>query len=106
MPWRATQLATAQGRRGASSIGCSSTSACAARGEFARLVRNFPGEFESALRGREMDDHGMIGRAALSRVQTRHGFGAGGVRAQAVDGFGGESNQPARAQDLRRVTDF
>ena len=53
-----------------------------------------------------MNDYGMIRRPALGRVQARDRGGVLRIGAQSVHRFGGESDQPAGAQDLRSAADF
>ena len=47
----------------------------------------------------EMDDHGMVGGPAFGGKDTAHGVGIAGVRAESVDGFGGERDELAGAQE-------
>ncbi len=48
-----------------------------------------------------MHDHRVAGGTSLDRVEPRHRLRVGRVGAQAVDGFGGKSDEAAGAEDLR-----
>jgi hypothetical protein len=76
----------------------------ALRQEFCRLCRFTPRECFGSRR--EVHDHRMIGGTALYRVEATHRLLARGVGAQAINGFGGESDEAAGAQDLRRAANL
>ena len=48
----------------------------------------------------DVDDQRMIGRPALDAVDARHRRGIGRIAGQTVDGFGGQADDAALAQDL------
>ena len=50
----------------------------------------------------DMDDQGIEARPPLGGENRGHGFAIGGVRAQAIDRLGRESDQAALRQDTRR----
>src|SRR5689334_11296255 len=52
-----------------------------------------------------MHDQGIEARAALGGKNAGHGLAAGGVGAQAINGFGGEGDQSPPAQNFRRARD-
>ena len=54
---------------------------------------------------RDMDDQGIETRPALGGENPRHGLAIAGVRAQAINGLGGEGDQPAARQQPRRMGD-
>jgi hypothetical protein len=60
-----------------------------------RLYRNRIGPVSQVGAGRQVHDHRMIMRAALGPIDAGYGRRILGIRAQAIHGFGGESDQAA-----------
>jgi len=74
--------------------------------EFVCLFRDFARP-RGELRGLgDMNDQGMIVRAALDREHFPDRYGIGGVRAEAVDGLGRKRDQPPGPQHCDRLFDF
>lgn len=71
-------------------------------GELLRLGRHLARPARHVRGGGQMDDKRVVGRAALGGEDLGHGGRIGGVGAEAVDGLGGESDQPALGQGSRR----
>ena len=53
-----------------------------------------------------MDDEGAGGRPAFDGVDAGYGFGVEGVGSETVDGFGGEGDESAGAEEPDGVVNF
>ncbi len=61
------------------------------------------GEFARHVQRSDMDDQRIEIGPALVAVDPRHGLGAVGPRGEAIDRLGGQHDEFARAQPLRRA---
>ena len=68
-------------------------------------VRNIARPFRELSRIRHMHDEGVIVRAPLGREDLPYRGVIGGIRAEAIHGFGRKGDEPARAQQDHPTVD-
>ena len=68
-------------------------------------VRNIARPFRELSRIRYMHDEGVIVRAPLGREDLPYRGVIGGIRAEAIHGFGRKGDEPARAQQDHPTVD-